>query len=435
VVEFERNDNRAFLVGISGPDVGSREADALLDELEALVSTVDLKPAGRITARIRDVSPRYYLGTGKADEISRAATDAEADVIVFDEELTPAQQRNWERLTGLSVTDRHGIILEIFADRAHTHEAQLQVELARMEYFLPRLTSAWSHLSRQRGGRRGTRGEGETQLEVDRRLVLRRIASLKRDLGNVRSGRAVMRNQRLSSTTPSGSIVGYTNAGKSSLLQALTGAQLDVANKLFATLDPATRRLELAGGQEVLLTDTVGFIRRLPHGLVEAFKSTLEETVVSGFLVHVMDASDAAIHRHAQVTREVLAEIGSVDKPTIQVLNKSDLVEPDYLDMLRLEFPDAVAVSARTRQGIAVLLDRMREVITQSFCRISISLPHDRYDLAALVHRTGHVVHEDYAGDRIRIDADVPERTRKVLATYETASGARIPGDASGDGG
>lgn len=405
-------------MGISGPEIGTQEAEALLDELQALVSTIGLETAGRLTVRVREVSPRYYLGSGKAKELAQAAHDAGADVIVFDEELSPAQQRNWEQLTRLSVTDRQGIILEIFADRAQTHEAHLQVELARMQYSLPRLTSAWSHLSRQRGGRRGTRGEGETQLEVDRRIVLKRIASLKRELASVRSGRAVMRRQRVASTTPNGSIVGYTNAGKSSLLQALTGARVEVANKLFATLDPATRRLELDGGQEVLLTDTVGFIRRLPHGLVEAFKSTLEETVISGFLIHVMDASDAAIHRHAQVTREVLGEIGSADKPTIQVLNKSDLVEPNYLEMLRLEFPEAIGVSARTGKGMDALKDRVREITTVDFSRVSVSLPHDRYDLAALIHRTGHVVSEEYEGEGIRIDADLPERTRKIVAAY-----------------
>jgi len=418
VVEHNDDDNLSFLVGISGPDIGTREAEALLDELQALVSTIGLETVGRQTVRVRGISPKYYLGTGKAEELVTAARDAGADVIVFDEELSPAQQRNWERLSNLSVTDRQGIILEIFADRAQTHEAHLQVELARMEYFLPRLTSAWSHLSRQRGGRRGTRGEGETQLEVDRRIVLKKISSLKRELSGVRNGRAIMRQQRLASTTPGGSIVGYTNAGKSSLLQALTGAHMEIANKLFATLDPATRRLELDGGQEVLLTDTVGFIRRLPHGLVEAFKSTLEETVISDFLIHVMDASDAAIHQHAQVTREVLGEIGSEDKPTIQVLNKSDKVDSDYMEMLRLEFPEAIGVSARTGEGLDALQDRVREVTTLNFSRVAVSLPHDRYDLAALIHRTGHVVHEDYGGDRIRIDADVPERTRQKLATF-----------------
>lgn len=409
---------------MSGPDVGTREADALIDELRALAGTIDLETVGQMTARVREVSPRFYLGTGKAEEIVQAARDAEADVIVFDEELSPAQQRNWEKLSSLSVTDRQGIILEIFADRAQTHEAHLQVELARMEYFLPRLTSAWSHLSRQRGGRRGTRGEGETQLEVDRRIVLRRIASIKRDLAGVRSGRAVMRKQRLDSKSPAGSIVGYTNAGKSSLLQTLSGARLGIANKLFATLDPATRRLELDGGMELLLTDTVGFIRRLPHGLVEAFKSTLEETALSDFLIHVMDAADAAIHQHASVTQEVLAELGVSEKPTIQVLNKSDLVDPDYLEMLKLEFPEAVGVSARSGEGLDELRARLREIVKQRFSRVSVSLPHDRYDLAALIHRTGHIVSEDFQGNRIRIDADVPERTLRLVSGYTTGSRA-----------
>jgi len=418
VIDHRQKESTAFLVGLSSQELGMREAEALLDELDALVSTIGLRAVGRESVRIREISPRYFLGSGKAEEIAQKARDLDAEVIVFDDELSPGQQRNWEKLSRLSVTDRQGIILEIFADRAQTHEAHLQVELARMEYFLPRLTSAWSHLSRQRGGRRGTRGEGETQLEVDRRLVLRRISTIKRDLREVTNGRAVMRRQRMESKTPTGSIVGYTNAGKSSLLETLTGARLKVANKLFATLDPATRRLELDGGQGVLLTDTVGFIRRLPHGLVEAFKSTLEETVLADFLVHVMDASDGAIHRHGQVTEEVLAEIGSRDKPTIQVLNKIDLVDESDIRMLRLEYPEAVAVSARSGAGMDELRSRIREVTTLKFSRIQVSLPHDRYDLAAMIHRTGHVVHENYEGERIRIHADVPERTRMLLSEY-----------------
>ena len=432
MIDYPEPQERALLVGIQRGDTAPAEAEALLDELQALVSTIGLQTVGRRSVRIKEISPRYYLGSGKAEEIASAARDASADVIVFDEELSPGQQRNWEQLSRISVTDRQGIILEIFADRAQTHEAHLQVELARMEYFLPRLTSAWSHLSRQRGGRRGTRGEGETQLEVDRRMIQQRIASLKRELLEVRGRRAVMRHQRTTSTTPSGSIVGYTNAGKSSLLQALTGAELAVANKLFATLDPATRRLELEGGQEVLLTDTVGFIRRLPHGLIEAFKSTLEETVVSSFLVHVLDASDAAVHRHASVTREVLGELGSADKPTIVVLSKTDLVDAGSLAMLQLEFPEAVVVSARTGAGRAELGRHIRDVITQHSTRVAVLLPHDRFDLAALIHRTGHVIEEDYDGDHIRMEADVPDRTLRKLARFvlHPSGTSRRPGTA-----
>jgi GTP-binding protein HflX len=422
VIEHKQTRDRALLVGIQHVNDSGGHSGALLDELEALVETIGLETVGCHSVRIREISPRYYLGSGKAEELARAAHEAGATVIVFDEELSPGQQRNWETLSRVSVTDRQGIILEIFHDRAQTHEARLQVELAQLEYELPRLTSAWSHLSRQRGGRRGTRGEGETQLEVDRRIVQQRIASVKRELGDVRSRRAVMRRQRTESDVPAGSVVGYTNAGKSSLLQALTGADLEVANKLFATLDPATRRLELAGGQEVLLTDTVGFIRRLPHGLVEAFKSTLEETVVSDFLVHVMDAADPEIHTHASVTHEVLGEIGVGEKPTVTVLAKADLLSPDELAMVRLEFPDAVIVSSRTGRGLDEMCERLRELITRGYERVTVALPHDRYDLAALIHRTGHVFAEEYRGEEVVIDANVPQRTRQKLATFAVSN-------------
>jgi len=420
VIEYHAPTDRAYLVGIQNADEPG-DAGALLAELRALTETLGLQTVGEQTVRVRDVSPRYYLGSGKAEEIAERAQDAEADVLIFDEDLSPSQQRNWEKLTGASVTDRQGIILDIFAERANTREARLQVDLARMEYLLPRLTSAWSHLSRQRGGRRGTRGEGETQLEVDRRIVQQRIAAIKRDLKGVRGQRATSRRQRTELPAPNGSVVGYTNAGKSSLLRALTGSEVLVANKLFATLDPATRRLELEGGQEVLLTDTVGFIRRLPHGLVQAFRSTLEETLLASFLVHVIDASDASAVDHARITREVLDEIGSSDKPTIQVLNKVDAVDERELALVRLSFPDAVAVSAIDGTGLDDLRARIRDVVTTTYARIDVQIPHARSDLAALIHRTGRVLEERYVDGVVSICAEVPERTRRIVEEYTSA--------------
>ncbi|TVQ23144.1 MAG: GTPase HflX, partial [Spirochaetaceae bacterium] len=362
VIEYQGPEERAYLVGVPMAGDSSVEAAALLAELRALTETLGLETVGQEIATVREVTSRYYLGSGKAQEIAARAADVEADVIVFDQELSPSQQRNWEQLCERSVTDRQGIILEIFAERAHTREAHLQVELARMEYNLPRLTSAWSHLSRQRGGRRGTRGEGETQLEVDRRTVQQRIATVKRELRDVGSQRSTMRHQREKLPVPTGSIVGYTNAGKSCLLRALTGSDVLVADKLFATLDPATRRLELEGGQEVLLTDTVGFIRRLPHGLVDAFRSTLEETLYAAFLIHVIDASDASARAHAATTHEVLDEIGSDSKPTITVLNKIDRLTSDARRDVGIDFPDAIEVSAVTGEG----LDTLTAAITKT---------------------------------------------------------------------
>ena len=420
MIEYQAPTDRAYLVGIQSPDEPG-DAGALLSELRALTETLGLETVGEETVRVREISPRYYLGSGKAEQIAERARDAEADVLIFDEDLSPSQQRNWEKLTGASVTDRQGIILDIFAERANTREARLQVDLARMEYLLPRLTSAWSHLSRQRGGRRGTRGEGETQLEVDRRIVQQRIAAIKRDLKGVQGQRATSRRQRTELPMPNGSVVGYTNAGKSSLLRALTGSEVLVANKLFATLDPATRRLELEGGQEVLLTDTVGFIRRLPHGLVQAFRSTLEETLLATFLVHVIDASDPSAIEHARITGEVLDEIGSRDKPTIQVLNKVDAVDANELALVRLSFPDAVAVSAFEGTGLDELRERIRDIVTTAFARIDVQIPHSRSDLAALIHRTGRVLEERYVDGVVSIRAEVPERTRRIVEGYTSA--------------
>jgi GTPase len=420
VIEYDGPAERAYLVGLQSPDEPGN-AGALLAELRALTETLGLEAVGEETVRVREISPRYYLGSGKAEEIAARARDLEVDVIVFDEDLSPSQQRNWEKLADCSVTDRQGIILEIFAERASTREARLQVDLARMEYMLPRLTSAWSHLSRQRGGRRGTRGEGETQLEVDRRIIQQRIAAIKRDLKGVQNQRATSRRQRNELPMPNGSVVGYTNAGKSSLLRALTGSEVLVANKLFATLDPATRRLELEGGQEVLLTDTVGFIRRLPHGLVQAFRSTLEETLLASFLMHVIDASDPSAVDHARITGEVLEEIGSREKPTIQVLNKIDAIDEQELSLVRLSFPDAVPVSAVTGEGLDVLRARIRDIVSTTYARIDVAIPHSRSDLTALIHRTGRVLEERYVDGVVSIQAEVPERTRRIVQEYSTA--------------
>lgn len=412
---------RAYLIGLRGPGESERHAKQMLEELKALTRSIGLAVAGSRIAAIREVSPRYYLGSGKSEEIAERAADLEADVIVFDHDLSPSQQRNWEKLSHRTVTDRQGVILEIFADRARTREAQLQVELARMVYSLPRLTSAWSHLSRQRGGRRGTRGEGETQLEVDRRAVQQRIAALKRDLSGVKDQRDTLRHQRTDLPVPMGAIVGYTNAGKSSLLHRLTGSEVLVADKLFATLDPATRRLELPGGQEVVLTDTVGFIQRLPHGLIEAFKSTLEETRVASFLLHVVDGADEAATDHARTTREVLDEIRTGDKPTITVVNKADMMSDEDRERVAIGFPDAISISAETGAGIEELLSAITSCVAEQYQRIAVELPHSRYDLAALIHRTGRIIEEHHADQCVSIRADVPARTEKLLAEYRIA--------------
>jgi GTP-binding protein HflX len=354
----EESPRRALLAALHFPADSLYEAEASLAELHSLVENIGFTPVETLLAKVRTPTPRFLAGTGKAEEIRAAAENAEVQYIIFDNNLSPTQQRNWEELSGLCVIDRQEVILEIFADRATTREAQLQVELARMQYSLPRLTRAWTHLSRQRGGARGTRGEGETQLEIDRRRVLARIVKAKAELKTVRKQRKTQRGKRERSSLKTGSIVGYTNAGKSSLLSALGGGDIYIADKLFATLDPTTRRVYLPSENgEVLLTDTVGFIRRLPHELIEAFKSTLEETVLADFLIHVLDASDPHLEDHARTTRKILGQIGAADKPVITVFNKIDLCEnTEAVRALAAAYPNPVLMSASGGEGVTELL-------------------------------------------------------------------------------
>jgi GTP-binding protein HflX len=320
---------RAYLVGVRKQGEAQSTAEDHLRELNQLADTFGVEVLTREVVPLRQMNAAYYLGEGKAQEIKAAATALDADVIIFDDDLTPSQQRNWEKLTNRAVIDRREVILGIFADRAQTKEARLQVELARAEYSLPRLTRAWTHLERQRGGTGGRGGAGESQLEVDRRLLRLRIDKMKRDLKHVRQVRATQRHTRLTIPIPTAALVGYTNAGKSSLLNALTGAGVYVADKLFATLDPTTRRITLPNNQPLLVTDTVGFVRKLPHSLVEAFKATLEEATLANVLLHVVDCSHPGALEQKHATEEVLKELGALDRPTILVLNKVDrLVAP-----------------------------------------------------------------------------------------------------------
>jgi GTPase len=338
-------------------------------------------------------------------------------VIVFDEALSPAQQRNWEELFGGAVIDRQEVILEIFADRAHTREAMLQVALARMEYSLPRLTRAWTHLSRQRGkGAMG--GEGETQLEQDRRIVRDRITHLKAELAGVVKQRDVQRRKRQRVPVPTVAIVGYTNAGKSSLLNTLTGAHVLAEDKLFATLDPTTRQLVLRGNQKLLVTDTVGFIRRLPHGLVEAFKATLEEVVVADFLIHVLDVTNPNVEQHHATTLAVLAELGAGDKTIVTVFNKIDAADPAMIRRARQLVPEALFVSAHTKAGLDELETRCLELIADALGSTELLVPHDRYDVIARLHSLGHIQKQDHEDAGVRIIARVPPTQAGFFAPF-----------------
>jgi GTP-binding protein HflX len=356
--ETREKPKRALLVNLSDDDTG---------ELQGLVKTLELEIAGREIVKIRERNPRFGMGSGKAEEIAGKAKELEADCLVFDWDASPSQQRNWEDLAGIPIVDRQELIINIFAMRAATKEADLQVQLAELHYRLPRLTHKYIDLSRQRGGRYGTKGAGETRLETDRREIQKRIHKLEKEIENVAKQRQVQRRQRERQGTPVCAIVGYTNAGKSSLFNALSGAAVLVENKLFATLDATTRRFEPAPGMEALLTDTVGFIRRLPHNLIKAFRSTLEEAAHASLLIHVLDASDPNIENCFATTVSVLQELGAGEIPVITVLNKTDLLaDAAHLDAARLDallssFPLSFGLSAKTGKGLDELKLRIAE--------------------------------------------------------------------------
>ena len=392
--------HRAFLVGIASGNESDAEVLEQLDELAELVRNVDLIPLEPEIVHLREPHAQYMMGSGKAAEIAQLIQECEADCVIFDNPLTPSQQRNWERLTGVPVTDREEIILDIFARRAHTHEAVLQVALARAEYSLPRLSRAWSHFSRQRGGGNTNRGQGEAQLETDRRLLRRKIQQLTEELEAVRKQRTTGRKARLRRPVPQGAIVGYTNVGKSSLLHALTGADILVKDQLFATLDPTARKVDLGGRTELILIDTVGFVRKLPHSLVEAFKSTLEEAVLADFLLLMLDISSPQLEQEWETTLEVLKEIGADEKKIQVVFNKTDLIDPveNALLLARLKglFPQALYISTATGEGFDLLKQRLAFLAGSEQQVLELTLPPARADLVALAHSAGKVYECEY---------------------------------------
>ena len=408
---------RAFLIGVQTQKMAIGEGAELLTELKELVENLRMSVTRSMLVNLRTFTPATLLGSGKTNELIELAKADGADVIVFDEALSPAQQRNWEELSGLVVIDRQEVILEIFADRAHTREAVLQVALARMEYSLPRLTRAWTHLSRQRGkGALG--GEGETQLEQDRRIVSDRIVHLKHELATVVKQRDTQRRRRLRVPVPTAAIVGYTNAGKSSLLNRLTGANVLAEDKLFATLDPTTRQLVLPNRQKLLITDTVGFIRRLPHGLVEAFKATLEEVIVADFIIHVVDVTDPNFVHHHATTLSVLAELGASGQPMVTAFNKVDAANDTMRAHARHLAADGFFVSAHTGEGIDALLGRCAELIAHEFGSVELFVPHSRYDVIAKLHALGHVQNEEQRDDGILIQGRFPASQAALFAPF-----------------
>ncbi len=411
-----REAERAVLVAAELPRMLLPVGESL-GELARLAETAGLVVVGHAVQPLRRINPATFVGRGKVEALRDQVVATAADVVIFDDPLTTAQQRNLEKALGCKVIDRSALILDIFARRARSLEGKLQVELAQLQYLLPRLTRQWAHLSRLGGGV-GTRGPGETQLEVDRRRVRERIAVLRQRLREVERTRRLHRTERASVPFPTVVLVGYTNAGKSTLMNALTRAGVLVEDRLFATLDPTVRRLRLPEGQTVLLSDTVGFIHKLPHQLVEAFKSTLEEVRTADLLVHVIDVAAPSWPEQARVVEDVLEEIGAGDRPCIRALNKVDLAP--------VAAPGAVGVriSARTGSGLAELLRAIEARLSVGLERVRCDLPPARGDLLAWLRRSGRIVEEYYRDGRVTVTALVPPKVAGQLRKRLPEAGA-----------
>ena len=409
---FSITPERAILVW-SGTE--RTEAAESLAELAQLAESAGLEVVARLSQEIRRVSPATRIGSGKVTELTAALGTSKAEVVVFDDPLTPAQRRNLEEACKVKVIDRSQLILDIFARRASTRAGKLQVELAQLEYLLPRLTRQWTHLSRIRGGV-GTRGPGETQLEVDRRQVRDKITRLKDRLKEIDRTRRLNRREREAVPFPTVALVGYTNAGKSCLMNRLTGADVYVADRLFATLDSTVRRFELPGGAEVMLVDTVGFVAKLPHEIVEAFKGTLEQVVDADLLLHVVDASHPAASERVRTVNGVLGELGAAERPTLLVYNKWDLVKAESASIQDLE---GIAVSARTGEGCDRLLAAIEAALGERDEEIVVNLPHQDGRTRAWLYRNARIVNERDDGEEVRIvarlSAKAAGRLRRML--------------------
>jgi GTP-binding protein HflX len=392
-----------------------------LSELHELLRTAGVAVVGEAVQHLDQPHPNTYLGPGKVAEVAAAAKAADANLVACDDELTPRQERNLEKELGLPVVDRTAVILDIFADHAHTAEGKLQVELAQLEYNLARMRGLWTHLERLGGGI-GTRGPGETQIETDRRLARDRIAALRRRLEQVRSNRDVMRAERERAALPEIAIAGYTNAGKSTLLNTLTGAEVGVRDQLFHTLDPTTRTLRLAG-RAYLLTDTVGFIRKLPHQLVDAFGATLEETRRADLILHVVDASADPDQVDAMVraVHEVLEEIGAGENPRLLVGNKADLLDPDGRREFLLRHPDGLLVSAETAEGLEALGERVEETFRATLREVELLLPYREGGRLAELHDLAGDLRREDTPEGVRVHALVPARVAQRYARFAVA--------------
>ncbi|HEX6439098.1 MAG TPA: GTPase HflX [Candidatus Binatia bacterium] len=422
----QQRKERAVLVGVELPSHDHKiSLEYSLEELQSLAQTAGAEVAEKFTQQLRSITPATLVGRGKVDQIHARVDELHPDLVIFDEDLTPAQQRNLELALNVRVIDRSQLILDIFAQRARSNEGKLQVELAQLEYLLPRLTRQWTHLSRLGGGI-GTRGPGETQLEVDRRRIREKISHLKRRLKTVERTRSLQRKERDNVPFATIALVGYTNAGKSTLMNALTRADVLVEDKLFATLDPTIRSLRLPNGDKVMVADTVGFINKIPHSLIEAFKSTLEEVMSADLLLHLVDMSSPLVDEQIQVIEEVLGEIGAGDIPTIIVPNKIDLLsEPsDHLFKNRRS-EEVCPISAVTGDGLEALLKVIGTQLDRGKEKIHVSLSMGQGDLLSLLRERGRVENEIYEDDQVHITAMVTPKLAgqlRKLALNNTSS-------------
>ncbi|MCL4458994.1 MAG: GTPase HflX [Chloroflexi bacterium] len=406
-----------------------------IEELRELAITAGAEVVGSTIQRLRAPNPTYYIGKGKVEELRILKNRLQYDFLIFDGELSPSQQRNLEETLGLKVIDHTGLILDIFAHRARTHEGRLQVELAQYQYLLPRLTGRWTHLSRQMGGIGARGGPGETQLEVDRRRVRERIRDLRREIEDVRKHRALYRQRRSQEGLPVVSLVGYTNAGKSTLLNALTDAGVFVEDRLFATLDPTTRRIRLPSGREVLLTDTVGFIQKLPPTVVAAFRATLEELHSADALIHIVDIMQSRALAQKETVKALLSELDLADKPSILVLNKIDKLLADnssgkesislarrlaspLASRLEMGERNVVLLSSLRGWGILELLARVEMLLMQASLKVTIMLPYDAQNLVSLFHQKGSVTEEEYTPKGTRLSGLLPSRLLPLFKPY-----------------
>ena len=426
VKEKPRLVEKAYLLAVILREEERANAQSLLDELEELVSNLGIRIFCKKVVRVRKTYAGYLLGKGKFNEVIEDVGELGCDVIIFDNELSPSQQRNWEAESKVLVIDRQEIILDVFAARAQTKEAVLQVKLARLEYSLPRLRRAWTHLGRQRGGGGVTqRGEGEAQIELDQRLVRDQISATKKEIKQVAKTRKTSRKKRLRIPLPTVALVGYTNAGKSTLLNQVCDSDVLSADKLFATLDPTSRQSLLPNGEKIILTDTVGFIRKLPHRLVDAFRATLEETLVANLLLHVVDLSNPQFEEHMETTLTVLSELGAKEKEILTVFNKVDLLKENDLVNLRIsqnyKDGDMVYLSCKSGEGISDLMELIESKLGLRREPITYLIPHDKYSLVVNIRKEGCLAEESAEEDGMLITAYPSNRLRKELKGYEVS--------------